>query len=93
MKLLHLVWRRTGSLVQIPAVATATAGGVQTVDELQCRGKSQQETMTRRDDQKEGWRESEAGGRLEAEGGGVVAGGVAWMERGVQMGGPLIHGG
>lgn len=39
-------------------------------------------------------RESEAGGgSLEAQGGGGGRGGVAWKEHGVQMGGPLIHGG
>ena len=44
-------------------------------------------------DRSEACRESEAGGSLEAEGGGVDGGGVTWMERGVQMGRPLIHGG
>lgn len=72
--------------MRVCVVSTVPADGVPTVDEPRSRGKTKQQPgeMIRR-------RESEAGGSLEAQGGGV--GVVAWMWRGVQMGGPLIHGG
>lgn len=79
-------------------VSSGGAAGVQTVDEFQSRGKTHQkqqsaEVIRGRDGGKVKQEEvlvAQGGG---GGGGGVGGGGLTWMERGVQMGGPLIHGG